>query len=249
MTGQHDARGAFHEQYYVEFRDIDRDEHVRLSVWLSWLAGLAGDDYEARGLGRDELIRRGQVFLVNRFVLNVHQMPQKYDLVNASTWEHGTELIYFNRHYHFEAPDGSPIADGRSTWLLCDPEKHRILRPRALDHEVRNIDQEIDCPEVIQIGIPEVLTALGERRIAYTDLDANHHVFCANYGNIISDFLPEEYLHLPLRTLEITYAKEALLGETLQILGANTDSGYVIIGRHPDGSDSFISRIQFGSGD
>ena len=87
------------------------------------------------------------------------------------------------------------------------------------------------------------MAVLGERRIVYTDLDANRHVFCANYGNIIADFLPEHIVSKPVSTLEITYAKEALLGETLTIAGQETGDGYVMVGRHPDGNNSFISRI------
>ena len=243
MTGYHDDIGAFHEPIYIEFRDMDCDQHVRLSTWLAWLAGLAGDDYECRGLGRDELIRRGQVFLVNRFSLKVHRSPRTYETLQASTWEHGTELIYFNRHYHFETGEGEPVADARSTWLLCDPASHRILRPRVMAGTVRDIQRDAACPPVAEIDVPEEMAVLGERRIVYTDLDANRHVFCANYGNIIADFLPEHIVSKPVSTLEITYAKEALLGETLTIAGQETEDGYVMVGRHPDGNNSFISRI------
>ena len=246
MIGCHDETGLYLEPIFVEFRDTDRDQHVKLSTWLAWLADLAGGDYEARGLGRDELIRRGQVFLVNRFALKVHRMPERYENLVAMTWEHGTEAIYFNRYYRFETEQGNMVAEGRSAWLLCDPVNHRILRPRALDHEVRNIDRDVDCPQMEQIPVPDDLQKLGQRKIVYTDLDANRHVYCANYGNIIADHLPDELVSLPVSTLEITYAKEAVLGETLDILGAQTPQGYVIVGRHPDGNNSFVSRIQTG---
>ena len=243
MIGQHDSAGIYHEPLFVEFRDTDRDHHVRLSVWLAWLAGLAGDDYEARGLTRDELIRRGQVFLINRFALKVRRMPRRYESLRAMTWEHGTEAIYFHRHYAFETPAGERIADARSAWILCDPVRHRILRPRALEDEVRNIDRAIDCPELTQITPPDNMAYLGERKIVYSDLDANHHVYCANYGNIVADFLPEALVSRPLSTFEITYVKEALQGETLALYGAETPEGYVMAGRHADGMDSFVCRI------
>ena len=242
MIGFHDAEGAYHEELFVEFRDTDRDQHIRLSTWLAWMAGMAGDDYEARGLGRDEMIRRGQVFLVNRFTLKVHRMPQKYETIRAATWEHGVDTIFFNRYHRFETAEGECLAEGRGTWLLCDPVQHRILRPKALDHEVRFIDHEVDCPPVGQIAEPERMDLLGQRKIVYTDLDANHHVYCANYGNIIMDHLPEHLADQPLSTFEITYAREALLGETLDILGTPTPQGYVMVGRHPDGNNSFICR-------
>ncbi len=244
MTGQHDERGIFREPLYVDFRDTDCDQHVKLSVWLAWMAGLAGDDYEARGLGRDQLISEGQVFLVNRFCLSIRQHPQRYQSLQAVTWEHEIETIYFNRNHRFETPEGETIAEGRSAWLLCDPVNHRILRPRALKHEPKWVSQDVDCPPLTQVEVPIQLERLGQRKIAYTDLDANRHVYCANYGNIVDDFLPDELVRKPFSMFEITYAKEALLGETLDILGAETPEGYVLLGRHPDGSNSFISRIR-----
>ena len=245
MNGHRDEHNIFQEPLYVDFRDTDRDQHVKLSVWIAWMAGLAGDDYEERGLGRDQLISEGQVFLVNRFVLKVTEPPKCYQTLKAMTWEHSLETVFFNRNHRFETPEGETIAEGRSAWLLCDPQNHRILRPRALKHEPKWVDREVDCPPLNQIPVPEQLETLGQRKIVYTDLDANRHVYCANYGNIIDDFLPDELVSRPFKTFEITYAKEALLGETLDILGADTPDGYVLIGRHPDGGNSFISRISF----
>lgn len=244
MTGIHDADGAYTEPIHVTFRDTDREGHIKLSVWLAWLAELAGDDYEARGLGREELIRRGQVFLINRFALRVYRMPRLYETLNASTWEHGTELVYFYRHYAFETPSGERVADAKSAWLLCDPEKHRILRPRALQDPVRDITRPNDCPEVGQIELPADLQPRGQRTIGFTDLDANRHVYCANYGNIIADALPEAIVSQAFRMFEITYVKEAMLGETLNLSGADTPAGYVLAGHHADGNASFVSRIR-----
>ena len=156
-------------------------------------------------------------------------------------WLPAAMLVHIIRH--LAEHEGEPVSDARSTWLLCDPASHRILRPRVMAGTVRDIQRDADCPPVAEIDVPEEMAVLGERRIVYTDLDANRHVFCANYGNIITDFLPEHIVSKPVSTLEITYAKEALLGETLTIAGQETGDGYVMVGRHPDGNNSFISRI------
>ena len=245
MKGMHDTCGIYHEPLFVEFRDTDRDKHIRLSTWLAWLANLAGYDYEVRGLSRDELLQRGQVFLINRFSLRIRRTPRLYEELMAATWEHGTEMIYFLRDYAFETPQGERIADARRSWLLCDPVRHRILRPRELKDEVRSIDRAIDCPPLTQLTAPAEMTLLGQRRISYTDLDANNHVYCANYGNIIADYLPDTLVTRPVSTFEITYVKEALLSETLDISGAFSGDAYIMLGRHADGTDSFITRLTF----
>ena len=244
MTGTHDAAGVWHEPFEVPFRDTDREGHVKRSVWLAWLAELAGDDYEARGAGRDALIRQGQVFLIRQFALQVYRAPALYDTLEARTWEHGTQAVFFRRHYAFDTPDGARAADARSTWLLCDPVNHRILRPKALAEPVRNIDAPNDCPDPSDLILPEEAPVLGERKILFTDLDANRHVYCANYGNIIMDHLPETYVRHPFSFFEITYVKEALAGETLTLRGMDTPEGFIMAGLHTDGSVSFISKMR-----
>ena len=243
MNGERLPSGAYREKLDIAFRDMDCDQHVRLSVWLAWLAELAGDDYEERGFGRDELISHGQVFLVNHFSLRVRRAPVCYETLLATTWEYRTDRIFFERNYAVETPAGETIAEARSAWLLCDPVGHRILRPRALFNEPRFVDRDVDCPPMTPVTLPEGLHDLGQRKVVYTDLDANRHVYCANYGRIIADYLPAALAGQAISGLDITYAKEAQLGETLHILGTVTDDGYVMVGRHPDGNDCFIAKI------
>ncbi|MBQ8080736.1 MAG: acyl carrier protein [Clostridia bacterium] len=245
ITFSPERRNDFETELFVEFRDTDRNQRIRLSTWLSWLADLAGDDYSARGLGRDVLLSRNQVFLISRFHLHLLRQPVCYDTLLGETWENGTEAIWFNRRYAFSGRDHQPVAYATSTWLLCDPVGHRILRPRALEHEVGKLDRSIDCGPALQIDIPEHALKLGERRIVYTDLDANDHVFSANYGNIIMDFLPVRLQDLPYREFEINYVKEAVINESLAMEGFDSGNQYTMVGRHEDGSVCFSARLTY----
>ena len=245
--GMRNQDKSYTRRLYIDFSDTDRDGHVRLTTWLSWLAELAGDDYEERGLGRDQLIAEGKVFLISRFAFKLRRMPRAYETLSASTWENGTDTVFFNRDYRFVDERGLTVADARSIWLLCDPVRHRILRPAALNHPVNRLDIPLDCPSPEKLPLPEQDAVIGRRPIFYSDLDANDHVFCANYGRIVADALPAERLRPDLQSFEINYIKEAKLGETLTICGQDTDGAYLMAGLHEDGSACFAARIVTGS--
>ena len=81
--------------------------------------------------------------------------------------------------------------------------------------------------------------------MVFTDLDANHHIYCANYGRIFMDWLPEKYQKLPYTHFTLNYVKEAMLGETLTISGLEEQDQYTIVGSHEDGGVSFIAKMTF----
>ncbi len=239
------SMGIFEKEIFIPFRDCDCTGHVSLSTWLAWLAELAGDQYEARHLGREQLLSQGQVFLVSRFSIRFYRHPVCYETLNAATWEKGTDLVYFRRNYDFTDRDGAVCAQASSLWLLCDPVRHRILRPAAMGHPVLDVDRPTACPFPDRIDPPQDAQPLGRRPVVYTDLDANHHIYCANYGRIFMDWLPDEYRRLPCTGFTLNYVKEATLGETLILSGFAQGSQYTITGTHENGAVCFTAAMSF----
>ncbi len=239
------SMGFYQRKLYVPFRDCDCVGHVSLSTWLSWMAELAGEQYELRNLGRDQLLKNQQVFLLSRISLRVLRHPVSYDSLTAATWEKGIDTVFFRRNFDFNDEDGTVCAEGSSLWLLCDPVRHRILRPSALQHPVPDIDRAISCPFPEKIEMPEHSKLLGRRPVFFSDLDANEHIYCANYGRIFMDWLPEEYQRRPFKDFTLNYVKEAKLGETLVLSGFEEPGMYTIAGSHEDGSLCFTAQMTF----
>lgn len=91
-------------------------------------------------------------------------------------------------------------------------------------------DRVIDCPDTKKIVLPhEGLTELGQRTVRWSDLDGNGHLYSANYGDIIWDYLPPALQERVPREFYINYSHEALLGEELRLMGyQNPDSSYLV---------------------
>ena len=85
---------------------------------------------------------------------------------------------------------------------------------------------------------------MGERPIYYSDLDFNHHLNNAVYGDVLMDFLPAEMRRQPLRKIQISYISESNLGETLKIYGGPTEGGgFFLYGDHERGL-SFSAKAE-----
>ena len=110
------------------------------------------------------------------------------------------------------------------------------MRPSAFTAKpLMTCDQVIDCPDPKKILLPrEGLEELGTRQVVWSDLDGNGHVFSANYGDIIWDYLPRDLQELTPREFYINYSHEATFGEELRLVGfRNPDGSYLMEGVGP----------------
>ena len=97
--------------------------------------------------------------------------------------------------------------------------------------------KEIDCPEPRKIVLPrEEAEELGVRTIRWSDLDGNGHVYSANYGDIVWDYLSADLQPRIPREFYINYSKEATLGEELRILGLREGASCRVEGLGPEGA-------------
>ena len=78
---------------------------------------------------------------------------------------------------------------------------------------------EHDCLPYGKIQLPEDAVLLDERFIKYTDLDANGHTNNSRYAAFAVDSLPAEFQGIEFKDVRINFAKEAMLGQKVQVFG------------------------------
>lgn len=240
------ADASYTCSFRVPFKECDMMQRPKPSALLGWMVDIAGDDYEARGFPREKLLENKQVFLLSRAAYQIYRMPRYDETLTVRTWEVGLDTIFFSRGYAFYDAAHTLCVGARSTWLLCDPASHRILRPRTLCVPSKMTGEEPECFPDAQLTPFEGGDDLGEYRVLYTDLDANGHLFSAVYGDIAHNFLPAERQSLPYRGMIVNYIKEARLNETLHLFGCASDDHYDLIARHADGMACFAARYLYG---
>lgn len=217
---------SFSRQEELIFRDCDARGKARLGTLLSLLAATAGHDFDARGLPYEKLLEIRQVILLSRVSLRIHRHPSAGEIVTVTTWEDGVHGAHMGRN--FEIAGDVLCVSAKSDWILVDPIERKILRPETFTgKELHAFSKAIDAPACRKIRLPaEGTEDLGQRKIVYSDLDCNGHVYSGNYGDIIWDALPADLQGGELREFSMNYAREATLGENLRLRGFRSGNTY-----------------------
>lgn len=222
----------YSRQEQLTFWDCDPVMRVRPAAILSKIATFGGYHYDALGFSRERLIDAGFVFLLSRITVKFHRLPLSGEVLTVNTWENGAKGAQVQRVFEMLDESGALCISAKSDWVLADPHTHKMLRPSAFTiRELGSCPKEIDCPEPKKIVLPkEGLTDLGTRKVVWSDLDGNGHLFSGNYGDIVWDYLPAELQSLPCGEFSINYSREAMLGDTISIRGCAVDGGYLMEG-------------------
>ncbi len=228
---------SYMRQEELTFADCDRNKRVRMAALVTRMAAFAGYDYDARGLTHEMLYDRREIFLLSRVALRIHECPKARDVLTITTWENGARGAHMQRVFEMADQTGRLCVSAKSDWILVDPVTRKILRPASFTAKPLTVcPKEIDCPEPKKIVLPhEGLEDLGTRRVVWSDLDGNGHLFSGRYGDIVWDYLPAELQERTPRTFYLNYSKEATLGEELHMEGFREDGGYRMEGLGPGG--------------
>lgn len=232
------TENSYFRQEELGFWDCDRNQKARVAALLSKMATFAGYDYDARGLTHDKLYAMREVFLLSRVALRIHSCPAARDVLDITTWENGVKGAHMQRVYEMRDQTGRLRVSAKSDWILVDPLTRKILRPGSFTAKPLTLcGKEIDCPEPRKIVLPkEGLEDLGIRRVVWSDLDGNGHLYSGNYGDIVWDYMPADLQERTPREFYINYSKEATLGEELRLAGFREGETYRLEGMGPAGA-------------
>lgn len=229
---------SYSRQEELTFWDCDRNKRARVGALLSKMAVFAGYDYDARGLSHEKLYAMREVFLLSRVALRIHACPRARDVLTITTMENGVRGAHMQRVYEMEDQTGRLCVSAKSDWILVDPITRKILRPGTFTAKTLTLcGREIDCPDPRKIVLPrEGLEDLGVRRVVWSDLDGNGHLFSGNYGDVVWDALPADLQERVPREFYINYSREATLGEDLRLEGFREGETYRMEGLGPEGA-------------
>ena len=217
----------------VCFYDCDYKKRMKISSILKATAEIAGKDYADKGLEHEFLWENGYVFLLSRISLHINSYPTESQMLNSSTWECGKKGAMFFRGYDI-CVDGNVCVDGVSGWVLVNPETRKIIRPASFPWLMPQVmDRKINALPIDKVTIDNEVQ-VGEHQVKMSDLDANGHVYNANYADIAMNLLPPEVYDRDVENFKINFVNEAKLGDTIKVYSEISGSIAKIIGKLPD---------------
>ncbi|MEG2038045.1 MAG: thioesterase, partial [Ruthenibacterium sp.] len=129
------TEGSYTKELEMTFPRCDLHRRAKLSTLLSFVADVAGRDYDARELPYDRLLAMRQVFLLSRITLHITRLPQMEALLSVTTREDGIHAAHLMRNFVMEDAQGVCVS-ARSAWILVDPVTRKILRPESFQGKV-----------------------------------------------------------------------------------------------------------------
>jgi acyl-ACP thioesterase len=215
-------KDIWYETVPIRFGQVDRSDRLTLFSTFDLFQEAAISHAADLGVGRDDLARTGQLWVLSRMTALMERRPLYGETVIVRSWPLGADRLFAVRDYDIRDSGDNPVVRARSGWLVLDLEKRRPLRvqqvvaslpPNTGVHALPGGAGSLDSPQ-------DMLKA-GERRAVFSDIDYNGHVNNTRYIQWIQDLVEPDILeNADTLRLDINYLGEVKYGETTGLWAA-----------------------------
>ena len=201
-------------------RSYDMYPNGRLSVpsLLNFLQEAAGIHAAKLKFGMHDMSARNETWVLSRMRVEIERWPEFREPIVVETWPKGTDRLFAVRDFLVYDKNGNTLARSSSYWLVINKETKRpkpfeAYISEALKSDKSAINQKLDkLPELESVDFTD------NRKSMYSEIDTNGHVNNVKYTEWIMDAIPSDILDKRnLRSYDINYLSEVLLGEQLTI--------------------------------
>lgn len=221
----------------IQYSECDLHNELQLSAIMHHIQQIGSEQLDSLGLFFQKLRDEKFVFLLSKEQFFIHRLPKAGETMCITTNPATPVGAQFERDVMFTGENGEPLITAYTSWLLVNPDTHKIYRPAAFPYPFPYVPTKSEKPvSSFKCRHPALMEKVGERPVRYTDLDCNAHVNNAVYGETALDFLPyEEISQRRLSSFYIQFVRETKYGQTLEILRGREEGCFYICGQAEDG--------------
>lgn len=223
----------YEQSFTVDSREVDLTGRARPSAVLGYLQEAATMAALSLGLSGPEALEKYHArWLLARAFYRLDRPLGWNDTFTVRTWHRGGRLASSYRDFDLLL-DGARAGEAVTLWVLADADTGKLLPLEGMA-EYQGTDGGELCKKLTlhKLRLPAALPEREERRLRYSDTDANGHVNNNRYADFACDALGMEK-RLPghfVRTCQISYLNQCLAGERLT-LEAGAGEGGVLFAR------------------
>jgi len=219
---------VWQETMPVRFGAIDKSDRLTLDAIFNYFQEAAISHADNLGVGREDMARTKQVWILSRMTVLVHRRPDYCENIVVRSWPQGWEKLFAMRNYEIKDKNNNALVSARSAWLIVDMEKRRPLRPQSvMDNMPQNEELHALTPEdkgAAAVTERDNLQKIAEKKALYSDLDFNGHVNNVSYIKWIEDIIEAELLNNAKKMrVDINYLNEIMGGEEIELFSAKID--------------------------
>lgn len=204
------------------------DGKLSLTGTLSIFMDTAQMHEEAIGCGIRKMEAQGLYWIIGKHRLEYLDTPGLTDEVIVRTWFQPPSKLYSMRQYEMTDLLGRVLVKGETEWLVATEGCKKILPVRDYIPAGYEFPDRPLFPEKTE-RISREFTEdqlQGTYTVQSGDIDYIGHMNNTAYARVILRFLSNEELQkMPLRGAELSYSRQCLEGEKLQVYRRNTQTG------------------------
>ena len=226
----------YSEKYQVRWHDTDARREMRPSAVLECMQECANHQFFTHAKSLDRMRDEdGTGFILSRIAIDFLAPVHAYEEIEVRTATCAGHGLCFPRRFEI-LREGEVVARAMSHWAMVRVGDRTLLR--VADAPLCFGDEpEIETATPLRFRVPRELSfeTVGERRIAYADLDYNMHMNNTKYPDTVCDFLPDP-LENRVRGMSLSYHREAAYGDLLSVERAADGTGNYYIRTKKDGA-------------
>ena len=226
--------------------DVGPTGKMRLSAVLRYQQEAGERHLVGSGLGWQDMLKTGMVFVTSRWHTVVHRLPRMEETVALTTWHRDRKGPRFFRCYEWRDEAGDLLIEGVMQFVLVSVETHRLLRGDEFMAVAPLPDnpRQSGCADPGRFPVAEVVP-VGTYRVRWSDTDRNGHLNNTHYADLMLDYLPAARLEGDPAEVDLHFAGECLLGDALTLAVAEAGDTCTVTG-DTDRGRSFAARIRYG---
>lgn len=217
------------EKYNVRWHDTDANREVHPSGVLMFMQETGNRQFEAAGRPLDGIRdEQGVGFILSRIAIDMPSPIHAYEDIAVETFTCKSRGFTFPRGWEIRR-EGEVVARAMSQWALVRIADRSLVRADEFPMSFGD-EPELQTEMPLRFRIPRELAfeQVGERRIAFSDIDYNMHMNNTKYPDMLCDFLADP-AHTRVTGVSLAYCKEAAYGDTLIVERADAGEGIYYI--------------------
>ena len=213
----------YSEQYQIRWHDTDATLKIRPTQLLALMQETSNRHIATSGMSLDELREKKKLgFILSKTRVEFLRRPSALETITVETWTNPSRSFGFNRSFLVRVGE-EIVAKADTLWALVGVEDRKFHKMEETGYVFEDEPPvELSFPARFRIPSDLTLESLGERRIAYSDIDYNMHMNNTRYADMLCDFLPLDEVNA-LRGFSLSYLNEAAYGHTVSVFCGKQD--------------------------
>ncbi len=236
---------VFTQEITVTCYDVDSQCRLKPASFMNMAQEVAQRHATVLGFGYDDLIVSRTAWVLSRIHIRFNRYPMWREKVSLSTWHKGAESLFYLRDFEMKGADGQTLVAATSSWLILNVDTRHLARETGVT------DNGTSCPANalekscgrIRIPAEAAERKVGERHVAYSDVDMNNHANNVSYLVWVMDTLDyEDVSQHPVKELAFNFNSEIHPGDTVELYRCDVDGRIWFEGRD-GGRSAFVMEL------